>query len=152
MREYPDQEGKRVSHETIYWSLFIQTRNALRKQLLAHLCAARSIRKSRHSALKRTGIDTFNDAVSIRDRPVEVEDRALRSHWEGGLIASSSNSFIATLVEPKTRYVMLAKVGNKDSQSVIQALIKQSRKLHKELYRSLTWDCGVRWPSIRNSP
>jgi IS30 family transposase len=99
MREHPDQEGKWVSHETIYLSLFIQTRSTLRKQLLAHLCAAPSIRRSRHVTLKRTGIDTFNDAVSTRDRPAEVEDRALRGHWEGDLIARSSNSVIATLVE-----------------------------------------------------
>jgi len=142
MREHPDDEGKRVSHETIYRSLFIQTRGVLKKELLAHLRATRSIRRSRHATLKRTGIGKFNDAISIRDRPAEVEDRAVPGHWEGDLIAGSGNSFIATLVERKTRYVMLAKVGNKDSHSVIQALIKQSRKLPKELYRSLTWDRG----------
>ena len=92
--------------------------------------------------MKRSGLGKFNDAVSIRDRPAEVEDRAVPGHWEGDLIAGSGNSFIATLVERKTRFVMLAKVGNKDSHSVIQALIKQSRKLPKELYRSLTWDRG----------
>jgi IS30 family transposase len=85
----------------------------------------------------------FNDAVSIRDRPAEVEGRAVPGHWEGDLIAGSGNSFIATLVELNTRYVMLAKVGNKDSHSVIQALIKQSHKLPKELYKSLTWDRGT---------
>jgi IS30 family transposase len=142
MREHPDDEDKRVSHETIYRSLFIQTRGVLKKELLAHLRATRSIRRSRHATLKRTGIGKFNDAVSIRDRPAEVEDRAVPGHWEGDLIAGSGNSFIATLVERNTRYVMLAKVGNKDSNSVIQALIKQSRKLPKELYRSLTWDRG----------
>jgi IS30 family transposase len=93
--------------------------------------------------MKRSGVGRFNDAVSIRDRPVEVEDRAVPGHWEGDLIAGSGNSFIATLVERSTRYVMLAKVGNKDSHSVIQALIKQSRKLPKELYKSLTWDRGT---------
>lgn len=142
MREHPNEEAKRVSHETIYRSLFIQTRGVLKKELLAHLRATRSIRRSRHATLKRSGLGRFNDAVSIRDRPAEVEDRAVPGHWEGDLIAGSSNSFIATLVERHTRYVMLAKVGNKDSHSVIQALIKQSRKLPKELYRSLTWDRG----------
>ena len=142
MRELPNEEGKRVSHETIYRSLFIQTRGVLKKELLAHLRATRSIRRSRHATLKRSGLGRFNDAVSIRDRPAEVEDRAVPGHWEGDLIAGSGNSFIATLVERHTRYVMLAKVGNKDSHSVIQALIKQSRKLPKELYRSLTWDRG----------
>jgi IS30 family transposase len=142
MREHPDEEDKRVSHETIYRSLFIQTRGVLKKELLAHLRATRSIRRSRHATLKRSGLGRFNDAVSIRDRPAEVEDRAVPGHWEGDLIAGSGNSFIATLVERHSRYVMLAKVGNKDSHSVIQALIKQSRKLPKELYRSLTWDRG----------
>jgi len=92
--------------------------------------------------MKRSGLGQIKDAVSIRERPAEAEDRAIPGHWEGDLIAGSGNSFIATLVERKTRYVMLAKVGNKDSHSVIQALIKQSRKLPKELYRSLTWDRG----------
>jgi len=142
MREHPDDEGKRVSHETIYRSLFIQTRGVLKKELLAHLRATRSIRRSRHATLKRSGIGKFNDAISIRDRPADVEDRAVPGHWEGDLIAGSGNSFIATLVERHTRFVMLAKVSNKDSDSVIQALIKQSRKLPKELYRSLTWDRG----------
>ena len=143
MREHPDEEDKRVSHETIYRSLFIQTRGVLKKELLAHLRASRSIRRSRHATLKRSGLGRFNDAISIRDRPAEAEDRAVPGHWEGDLIAGSGNSFIATLVERHTRYVMLAKVNNKDSHSVIQALIKQSRKLPKELYRSLTWDRGT---------
>ena len=143
MREHPDDDHKRISHETIYRSLFIQTRGVLKKELQAHLRATRSIRRSRHATLKRSGLGKFNDAVSIRERPAEVEDRAVPGHWEGDLIAGSGNSFIATLVERQTRFVMLAKVSNKDSHSVVQALIKQSRKLPKELYRSLTWDRGT---------
>lgn len=143
MREHPDEEGKRVSHETIYRSLFIQTRGVLKKELQAHLRATRSIRRSRHATLKRSGLGKFNDAVSIRERPADVEDRAVPGHWEGDLIAGSGNSFIATLVERHTRFVMLAKISNKDSQSVIQALIKQARKLPRELYQSLTWDRGT---------
>jgi IS30 family transposase len=143
MREHPDEEHKRISHETIYRSLFIQTRGVLKKELQAHLRATRSIRRSRNATLKRSGLGNFNDAVSIRERPADVEDRAVPGHWEGDLIAGSGNSFIATLVERHTRFVMLAKVSNKDSRSVIQALIKQSRKLPKELYRSLTWDRGT---------
>ncbi|CUH48814.1 IS30 family transposase [Ruegeria atlantica] len=143
MREHPEDEGKRVSHETIYRSLFIQTRGVLKKELLAHLRATRSIRRSRHATLKRSGLGRFNDAISIRERPAEAEDRAVPGHWEGDLIAGSANSFIATLVERHSRFVMLAKVSNKDSHSVIQALIKQSRKLPEELYRSLTWDRGT---------
>jgi IS30 family transposase len=143
MREHPDEDDKRVSHETIYRSLFIQTRGVLRKQFLAHLRATRSIRRSRHAILKRIGLGRFNDAVSIRDRPAEADDRAVPRNWEGDLTAGSGNSFIATLVERPSRFVMLAEVGNEDSHSVIQALIKQSRKLPKELYRSLTWDRGT---------
>jgi IS30 family transposase len=142
MHEHPEDEGKRVSHETIYRSLFIQTRGVLKKELLAHLRSTRTIRRSRHATMKGSGQGKFNDAISIRERPAEVEDRAVPGHWEGDLIAGSGNSFIATLVERSTRYVMLAKVSNKDSHSVIQALINQSRKLPKELYRSLTWDRG----------
>ena len=142
MREHPDEEGKRVSHETIYRSLFIQTRGVLKKELLSHLRATRSIRRSRHATMKRSGLGQIKDTISIRERPADVEDRAVPGHWEGDLIAGSGNSFIATLVERHTRYVMLAKVGNKDSHSVVQALIKQAHKLPKELYRSLTWDRG----------
>ncbi|WIY23718.1 IS30 family transposase [Parasedimentitalea psychrophila] len=142
MREHPDEEDKRVSHETIYRSLFIQTRNVLKKELLSHLRATRSIRRSRHATMKRSGLGQIKDTISIRQRPADVEDRAVPGHWEGDLIAGSGNSFIATLVERHTRYVMLAKVGNKDSHSVVQALIKQAHKLPKELYRSLTWDRG----------
>ena len=143
MRKHPDEQDKHISHETIYRSLFIQTRGVLKKELQAYLRSGRSIRRSRQATLKRTGLGKFNDAISIRERPPDVEDRAVPGHWEGDLIAGSGNSFIATLVERNTRFVMLAKVANKDSQSVIQALIKQSRKLPKELYRSLTWDRGT---------
>jgi IS30 family transposase len=143
MREHPDDECKRVSHETIYRSLFIQTRGVLKKELLAHLRATRSIRRSRHATLKRSGLGQIKDAISIRERPVSAEDRAIPGHWEGDLIAGSGNSFIATLVERHSRYVMLAKVGNKNTNSVVKALIKQSHKLPRELYRSLTWDRGT---------
>jgi len=150
MREHPDDEDKRVSHETIYRSLFIQTRGVLKKELLSHLRATRSIRRSRHATLKRSGLGQIKDTISIRERPADVEDRAVPGHWEGDLIAGSGNSFIATLVERHSRFVMLAKVGNKDSHSVVQALIKQAHKLPKELYRSLTWDRGTEMSGHRN--
>ncbi|SHI69632.1 Transposase and inactivated derivatives, IS30 family [Shimia gijangensis] len=142
IRENPDEEDKRIPHETIYRGLFIQTRGAPKKEFQAHLRAAQSIRRSRHATLMQSGLGKFSDAVSIHEQPVEVEGRAVLGHWEGDLIAGSSNSFIATLVERNTRFVMLAKVENKDTQSVITALIKQARKLPKDLYRSLTWDRG----------
>jgi len=131
-----------VSHETIYKSLFIQARGALKKELLQHLRSKRAMRRSRHASLKGEGLGQITDTVSIRERPADVEDRAVPGHWEGDLIFGSNNSQIATLVERHTRYVMLAKVNSKDTETVINALIKQAHKLPRELYRSLTWDRG----------
>ena len=141
-REHPDDEGARVSHETIYRSLFIQARGVLKKELLAHLRATRAIRRSRHASLKREGLGQIKDAISIRERPADVEDRAIPGHWEGDLIAGSKNSFIATLVERRTRYVMLAKVSGKETQTVVSALANQVQHLPRELRLSLTWDRG----------
>jgi IS30 family transposase len=141
-RTYPGEPHNQVSHETIYRSLFIQTRGVLKKELLEHLRAKRTIRRSRHASLKRDGLGQIKDAVSIRQRPASVEDRAVPGHWEGDLIGGTRNSYVATLVERHSRYVMLIKVANKDTQSVVSALIKHSRKLPGELYQSLTWDRG----------
>jgi IS30 family transposase len=140
--EHPTDEQYHVSHETIYQSLFIQARGALKKELTAHLRSQRTIRRSKHSKSKGVGQGEIKDIVSIRERPASVEDRAVPGHWEGDLIAGSKNTHIATLVERKTRYVMLVKVNSRDTQTVIKALIKQSKKLPKELYKSLTWDRG----------
>ena len=141
-REHPDDEHACVSHETIYRSLFIQTRGVLKKELLAHLRATRAIRRSRHASLKRDGLGQIKDAVSIRERPAAVEDRAIPGHWEGDLIAGSRNSYVVTLVERHSRYVLLIKVANKDTESVVTALVKQVQHLPRELRRSLTWDRG----------
>ncbi len=141
-RVYPGEAQNQVSHETIYRSLYIQARGALKKELLEHLRAKRTIRRSRHASLKRNGLGQIKDAVSIRERPASTEDRAIPGHWEGDLIGGSKNSYIATLVERHSRYVMLVKVANKDTESVISALIKQSQRLPRELYKSLTWDRG----------
>ncbi|MCP8893253.1 IS30 family transposase, partial [Sphingomonas faeni] len=141
-RSFPDQEQHRVSHETIYKSLFIQARGVLKKELLEHLRAKRTIRRSRHASLKRDGLGQIKDAISISERPASVEDRAVPGHWEGDLISGARNSHIVTLVERQSRYVILAKVANKETASVVSALIKQARKLPRELYQSLTWDRG----------
>lgn len=141
-RQHPGEEHNQVSHETIYRSLFVQARGVLKKELLAHLRAKRTIRRSRHASLKSDGLGQIKDAVSIRERPASVEDRAVPGHWEGDLISGSGNSHIATLVERHSRYVMLVKVADRTTQSVVTALIKQSRKLPNELYKSLTWDRG----------
>ena len=92
--------------------------------------------------MKKSGLGQIKDMVTISERPASVDDRAVPGHWEGDLIAGSENSYIATLVERHSRYVMLAKVKNKDTESVVSALIKQSKKLPRELYKSLTWDRG----------
>src|SRR5680860_719153 len=141
-RAFPREAHKQVSHETIYRSLYIQARGVLKKELLEHLRAKRTVRRSRHASLKRNGLGQIKDAVSIGKRPASVEDRAVPGHWEGDLIGGSKNSYIATLVERYSRYVMLVKVANKDTESVITGLIKQSKRLPKELYKSLTWDRG----------
>jgi IS30 family transposase len=139
---YPNDESHQVSHETIYRSLFIQARGALKKELLQHLRRKRGMRRSRHKTLKDAGLGQISNTVSIRERPASVEDRAVPGHWEGDLIFGTHNSQIATLVERHTRYVMLAKVSGKDTETVINALIKQAYKLPRELYKSLTWDRG----------
>ncbi len=141
-RTYPDDERMQVSHETIYKSLFIQARGALKKELLQHLRKSRAMRRSRHKTLKGEGLGKITNTVSIRERPAEAEDRAVPGHWEGDLLFGSNNSQIATLVERHTRYVILARVKSKDSETVITALIKQAHKLPRELYKSLTWDRG----------
>ena len=133
-------EDCQVSHETIYRSLYVQARGVLKKELLLHLRSRRSIRRSRHATQK--GRHILN-AVSIRERPASIEDRAVPGHWEGDLLCGSKNSNIVTLVERHSRYVMLAKVPNRETQTVVNALIKQARKLPDELYKSLTWDRGA---------
>ena len=139
---YPDDENYQVSHETIYKSLFIQARGALKKELIKHLRRSRGMRRSRHHTQKTANHGRITNTVSIRERPAEVEDRAVPGHWEGDLISGSNNSQIATLVERHTRYVMLVRVPSKDTKTVINALIKQAHKLPRELYKSLTWDRG----------
>ena len=141
-RTYPDDETHQVSHETIYRSLFIQARGALKKELMAHLRRTRGMRRSRHHTQKTSIHGRISDAVSISERPAAAEDRALPGHWEGDLLFGSSNSQIATLVERQSRYVMLAKVDGKDTETVVNALIKHAQKLPHELYQSLTWDRG----------
>lgn len=139
---YPNNEDYHVSHETIYKSLFIQARGALKKELIAYLRTNRKIRRPRAYSMKGKQVGKINDAVSIRERPASIEDRAVPGHWEGDLIEGSNNSYIATLVERHTRYVMLAKIPDKTTDTVITALIRQSKKLPQELYKSLTWDRG----------
>ena len=138
-RTYPQDENRQVSHETIYKTLFIQARGALKKELLTHLRQNRVMRRPRGHTPKRLHI---KGVVSIRERPAEAKDRAVPGHWEGDLLVGSNNSQIATLVERHTRYCMLVRVRRRDTETVINALIKQAHKLPRELYKSLTWDRG----------
>ena len=142
-RTYPGDEFYRVSHETIYRSLFIQARGAFKKELTQYLRSKRTIRRSQHATRKGRGGGQIQGLVSIRERPASVEDRAVPGHWEGDLLAGSNNSHIVTLVERHSRYVMLAKVASKDTATVVTALIEHARQLPGELYRSLTWDRGL---------
>jgi len=142
-REYSSKKDLQVSHETIYKTLFIQTRGALKKELQQCLRTQRAMRKSRHASLKNQGLGRIPEGVSVSERPASVEDRSVPGHWEGDLIEGSGKTFIATLVERHSRYVMLVKVDNNRTDTVINALIKHSRKLPNELYKSLTWDRGA---------
>jgi len=141
--QYPEDESLRVSHETIYRSLFIQARGVLKKELIGHLRSKRSIRSSQHSRVRGQARVQIVYAISIRERPVEIEDRAIPGHWEGDLLAGTKNSHIATLVERHSRFTALVKVPSKDTVVVVAALSRQVRKLPASLRRSLTWDRGL---------
>jgi IS30 family transposase len=139
-RTCPGDENRRESNATVYPGLFTQARGALKKELIQHLRRSRALRRSRHNSQKTANHGRITDAVSIRERPAEVEARAVPGHWEGDLLLGGRSSQIATLVERHTRQVMLVKVPSRDIETVINALISQARRLPREPYRSLTWD------------
>jgi IS30 family transposase len=141
--QYPDDESLRVSHETIYRSLFIQARGVLKKELMDHLRSKRRMRRSRQASVSGQSRGQIVDAISIRERPPEVEDRAIPGHWEGDLLSGAKNSYMATLVERHSRFAMLIKVPSKDTAVVVAALSRHVRKLPATLRRSLTWDRGL---------
>jgi IS30 family transposase len=141
--QYPGDESMRVSHETIYRSLFIQARGVLKKELVAHLRSKRRIRRSQHSRIFKDARGQIAEAISIRERPAEIEDRAIPGHWEGDLLSGSKNSHIVTLVERHSRFTTLLKVPSKDTAVVVAALTRHARKLPAVLRRSLTWDRGL---------
>ena len=140
---FPDDVAMRVSHETIYRSLFIQARGVLERELLRHLRSGRVMRRARNASTSGQSRGRIIDAVSIRERPAEIEDRAIPGHWEGDLITGSKNSHIATVVERHSRYTKLVRVTGKDTVTVVAALSKQMRTLPRELRRTLTWDRGT---------
>lgn len=148
--EFPDDARMQVSHETIYRSLFVQARGVLRKELVHHLRSGRLFRRSKHATTKGQGRGGIKDAVSIRERPAEAEDRAVPGHWEGDLLAGSGNTHIATLVERKSRFAILVKVDSKDTQTVVKALQRRVRTLPRQLKRTLTWDRGLEMASHKD--
>lgn len=148
--QFPDNDEMNISHEAIYRSLFIQARGVLKKELQQHLRTQRKYRQSRHQNLKGLPRGQIIDAVSISERPPEVEDRAVPGHWEGDLISGSNNSHIATLVERRSRFTILVKVEGKDTHSVVTALTRQVKRLPTELRRSLTWDRGSELADHKN--
>lgn len=140
---YPDDEDMRMSHETIYKSLFVQSRGVLKDELKNHLRSHRKFRQSKHNNTRGASRGQIVDGVSIRERPTEIEDRAVPGHWEGDLISGTENSHIATVVERQSRFTVLVKVNGKDTKSVVSALIKQMGKLPDILQKSMTWDRGM---------
>lgn len=149
-RAFPADEGLRVSHETIYRSLFVQARGVLKKELIGHLRAVRRMRQPKGGTTPSRLPGQIVDAISIRERPAEIEDRAVPGHWEGDLLSGANNSHMATLVERHSRFAMLIKVRGKDTASVVSALSKQVRQLPVQLRRSLTWDRGKEMADHKN--
>jgi IS30 family transposase len=147
---YPNNESMRVSHETIYRSLFIQARCVLKKELMDYLRSKRRMRRSRHFSEHGHSGGQIVDAISIRERPAEAEDRAIPGHWEGDLLAGGKNSYVATLVERHSRFLLI-KVPGKGTAMVVAALSKHVRKLPATLRRSLTWDRGLEMAKHKDS-
>lgn len=142
-RTYSKDADMQVSHETIYLSLFVQSRGVLKQALIRHLRRRKTMRRSRYATTAGQTRGQIVDAVSVRERPASIEDRAIPGHWEGDLLAGRSNSHIATLVERQSRYVMLVRLPGKDTNSVVRALTRRVRALPKGLMSSLTWDRGM---------
>ena len=148
-QQFPADQGMQISHETIYRSLFIQTRGVLKKELMAHLRTARQMRQAKGGTTK-SGLGQIVDTVSIRERPADADDRAVPGHWEGDLLCGANNTHIVTLVERQTRFAMLLKVPSKNTATVVAALGKHVSKLPQQLRRSLTWDRGKEMADHKN--
>jgi IS30 family transposase len=149
VRRYPSDHSMRVSHETIYRTLFVQARGALKRELTAHLRSHRKRRGARHAEGAGARGGSIVGELSIRERPAEAEDRAVPGHWEGDLLCGSYGSQIATLVERHSRFVMLQKIPDKNSVRVARELAGKIKQLPRELRRSLAWDRGIEMASHR---
>lgn len=141
-RTYPNEPTMQVSHETIYRTLYIQARGALKQELTAHLRRRRRIRRSRGALERGATHGQLVDIVSISERPPSVADRAVPGHWEGDLLLGRKGSQLATLVERQSRFVLLTRLPSRDSATVVQALARRIQRLPASLKQSLTWDRG----------
>ena len=146
---FPSDPDLQVSHETIYRTLFVQSRGALKRELLQHLRRHRRYRHARTAGRRPSRAGQIVDAVSIRQRPPEIEDRAVPGHWEGDLLEGAKGTYVATLVERHSRYVVLVRVPNKETGTVVRALARRIRRLPDGLMKSLTWDRGHELASHR---
>lgn len=143
MNAYPDDSAMHVSHETIYRTLYVQTRGELRRELTSHLRRSYGVRQTRSAKRTGRGRGQIVGAVSISERPAEANDRAVPGHWEGDLLAGNKKSNIATLVERKSRFVMLVRLPNRDTETVVKAIARRIQRLPESLRQSLTWDRGM---------
>jgi len=150
VKTYPNEPSMQVSHETIYRTLYVQTRGELRRELTAHLRRSYGVRQSAHARRTGRGRGQIVGAVSISERPPEVADRAVPGHWEGDLLAGNKRSNIATLVERVSRYVMLVRLPQRDTNTVVKALARRIQRLPESLKQSLTWDRGIEMAEHRN--
>ncbi|MBN9232127.1 MAG: IS30 family transposase [Legionella sp.] len=142
-RTYPNDNAMNISHESIYKTLYVQSRGHLKKELLKHLRTQRVMRQSKKFNTKGNARGGIIDAVSIHDRPKEIDSRTVPGHWEGDLICGSNKSYVATLVERTSRFTLLVKLTGNDTASVIHAITNKIMELPNQLKKSLTWDRGM---------
>lgn len=143
VKTFPEDPTLHVSHETIYRTLYVQTRGELRKELTSHLRRSYGVRQSNRARRTGRGRGHIVGAVSISERPPEAADRAVPGHWEGDLLAGTKRSNIATLVERRSRYVMLIRLPERDTDTVVKAIARRIQRLPESLKQSLTWDRGL---------
>jgi IS30 family transposase len=149
-REFAHDPGMQVSHETIYKTLFIQSRGLLAKELQRHLRTRRPIRRSVHNKTKGLQRSVIKEMVSISERPAEIEDRAVPGHWEGDLLLGRGVTQIATVVERTSRFTVLVQLQGRDMETVASSLARKMNELPCELRRSLTWDRGMELAAHHN--
>lgn len=139
-----------ISHESIYKTLYIQSRGHLKKELLKHLRTQRVMRQSKQFNTKGNARGGIIDAVSIHDRPKDIDERTIPGHWEGDLICGSNKSYVATLVERTSRFTLLIKLNGNDTTSVVSAITNKIVELPTQLKKSLTWERGMELAKHQN--